>query len=305
MNLLLLGANGQVGHALRAALSGLGRVITSSRDSGDRPCDLAKEEALLRALDDTRPDLIFNAAAYTQVDRAEFELDSAAAINTRLPAILGRWACAHGAGVVHYSTDYVFDGTASRPYRETDPAHPLGVYGSTKRDGEIALGESGCNHLILRTSWVYDAQGRNFLNTMLRLGEQRSELSIVDDQTGAPTSAIFIARTTADVCRRWLSVSLADRQALSGIYHLTASGQTTWYGFASAIFQIALRHGRLTSSPQLHAISTKDYPTPARRPAWSVLDNTRIRETFNVTPQHWTEGLAEIANFWKSSARQC
>lgn len=304
MNLLLLGAHGQVGQALRATLPGIGRVITSSRDSGDLPCDLTNEQALLRVLDDVQPDLVFNAAAYTQVDRAESEPEIALVINVRLPALLGRWARIHGASVVHYSTDYVFDGKASRPYRETDPTHPLGVYGSTKRDGETALGDSGCNHLIFRTSWVYDARGRNFLNTMLRLGEQQSELSIVNDQTGAPTTAIFIARATTDVCRYWSSIAHEERKALSGVYHLTAGGETTWFGFASAIFQIALERGRLAALPKLRAISTQDYPTPARRPAWSVLDNARVRETFGVVQPHWTDGLTETANAWKAEAQQ-
>ena len=266
----------------------------SGRLDDGTPCetiDLVDLDGLPHALDRIAPHLIVNAAAYTAVDRAEDESAIAQRINGDAVGVLGAWAKRNDARVLHYSTDYVFDGGATRPYREDDATHPLGVYGSSKLAGEIALRESGARHLIFRTAWVYAARGRNFLLTMLRLGAERDELRVVDDQVGAPTPAGLIADAAARVVAQWCGdeVSLRD-----GTLHLVASGHTSWCGFARAIFDRAQRAGLIERAPRVAAIRTADYPTKAKRPAYSVLDTTRLHDAFGIELPGWQAALDEV-----------
>lgn len=296
MKILLLGAAGQVGFELHRSLVPLGDVVAATRD-GVLPAgglaevaDLADPAALLRVLDSQQPDVIVNAAAYTAVDQAESEPTKAMAINAQAPALLARWCAANDARLVHYSTDYVFDGRSARPWREDDTAAPLGVYGQSKRDGEIAIAQSAAEHLILRTGWVYAARGRNFLQTMLRLATERDQLRVVDDQIGAPTPAHWIAATTTAMLARWQ----AGASWQSETVHLTASGQTSWCGFAGAIFTQAHAAGLLQRRPQLEPIPSSAYPTPAQRPAYSVLDNARLQARFGLHLPDWRDGLTQV-----------
>jgi dTDP-4-dehydrorhamnose reductase len=290
---------------LLRALAGSARepeIIPATRNGvleDGAPCqtlDLADFDALTKTLDRIAPDIIINAAAYTAVDRAEDEAELAQRINGEAPGVLGAWARQHAARVVHYSTDYVFDGTAARAYREDDATHPVSAYGRSKLAGEIALRESGARHLIFRTAWVYAARGQNFLRTMLRLGAERDTLRVVDDQIGAPTPARLIADVTAHVVGPW---RLDETPKRDGIYHLVASGQTSWCGFARGIFERA-QAGLIEQAPIVQAIRTDEYPTKAKRPAWSVLDATKLRQTFDIELPAWQAALdgvvAELAN---------
>lgn len=310
--ILLLGATGQVGHELRTALAPLGEVVAATR-SGEladgTPCrraDLADATSLAQALDTAQADVVVNAAAYTAVDRAEDEPDLAERVNHRALAEIGAWAARHGARVVHYSTDYVFDGQATGPYREDDPTAPLGVYGRTKLAGEDALRASGAAHLIFRTAWVYAARGHNFLRTMLRLAAEREELRVVADQIGAPTPARWIADVTATAIARAAPANGAHggtrREAAAshpawgggvagGVYHLVAGGQCSWYDFAAAIVEGAAARGLLARTPRVVPIATADYPTRARRPAYSVLDSARLKTAFGLELPQWRLGL--------------
>lgn len=275
----------------------VGEVIPATRDgklAGGGACeriDLADPEGLREALDRIAPDLVINAAAHTAVDRAEDEAELAHCINADAVGVLGAWVQQHGARVVHYSTDYVFDGSGTRPYREDDATHPLGVYGRSKLAGEIALRDSGARHLILRTAWVYAARGRNFLLTMLRLGAERDELRVVDDQLGAPTSARLIADVTTQVAAKWYDTNDADSNPFDGTYHLVASGQASWCGFARAIFERAQRSGMIERAPRVAAITTADFPTRAKRPAYSVLDTSKLQSAFGVALPGWQTAL--------------
>jgi len=304
--ILVTGANGQVGHELLRALAGSARqpeIIPATRSGvleDGAPCQtlhLADFDALTKTLDRIAPDIIINAAAYTAVDRAEDEAELAQRINGEAPGVLGAWARQHAARVVHYSTDYVFDGTAARAYREDDATHPVSVYGRSKLAGEIALRESGARHLIFRTAWVYAARGQNFLRTMLRLGAERDTLRVVDDQIGAPTPARLIADVTAHVVKQWRS---DETPARDGVYHLVASGRTSWCGFAREIFERAQTAGLIGSAPTVQAIRTDEYPTKATRPAWSVLDTAKLRQTFDIELPDWQAALdgvvTELAN---------
>jgi dTDP-4-dehydrorhamnose reductase len=300
MRILVTGANGQVGHEVLRALARRRvrawrrEIIPATRDGkldDGTPCesmDLADRDGLTRALDRVAPDLIVNAAAYTAVDRAEDEPDLAQRINADAPGAIGAWAARRGARVVHYSTDYVFDGGAIRPYREDDATNPLGAYGRSKLAGEAALRESGARHLIFRTAWVYAARGRNFLATMLRAGAERDALRVVDDQVGAPTPARLIAELALQCVTQWRDDADAARD---GVYHLVASGQTSWCGFARAIFERAQRQRLIARMPTVHAIRTADYPTRATRPAFSVLDTAKLRDTFGSVPADWQTAL--------------
>jgi len=296
MRTLLLGANGQVGFELARSLAPLGELVCASRDGkmpGGAAClaaDLGSPASLAAALDSTQADVIVNAAAYTAVDRAEDEPQLAQRINARALAEIGAWAASNNALVVHYSTDYVFDGSGTKPYREIDAVAPLGVYGASKLAGEIALRDSGCDHLILRTAWVYAARGHNFLRTMLRLARDRDELRIVADQHGAPTPARLISAATAAV----LAQRMGGREMKPGTYHLCAAGQCTWFDFAGAIFARAQAAGLIERVPRLVPIATADYPTPARRPAYSVLDCSRIRDAFGLRLPTWQAGLDAV-----------
>lgn len=300
MKLLVLGAAGQVGRELTTALAGLGEIVAATRDgrladgSAGVDADLADAGSLRAALERTQANVVVNAAAYTAVDRAEDEPEAADRINHRAVAEIGAWAGATGALVVHYSTDYVFDGRGTRPYREDDATAPLGVYGRTKLAGENALRDSGAAHLIFRTAWVYAAHGRNFLRTMLRLGAEREELRVVADQVGAPTPAGWIARTTAAAIERHLAARSVGRQAPEGTFHLVAGGHCSWFEFADAILRGAAERGLIARAPRMVPIATADYPTPARRPAWSVLDCARLKSAFGLELADWRAGLDEV-----------
>jgi len=297
MKILLLGANGQVGFELARSLAPLGELHLTTREplaaADFRPhrlVDLARPEMLGNALAEIAPDIVVNAAAYTAVDRAEDEVELAERINHHALAVLGAWAARDDRLVVHYSTDYVFDGAATRPYAETDPPAPLGVYGRTKFAGEEALRASGCQHLIFRTAWVYAARGHNFLRTMLRVGRERGAVRVVDDQRGAPTTARLIADVTATVLAH-----LAERtQPAPGTYHLAAGGECTWFEFARAIFTFAHAAGLIDRQVEVTPIATADYPTRARRPAYSVLDTTKLRATFGIHLPPWADGVDAV-----------
>jgi dTDP-4-dehydrorhamnose reductase len=289
MKLLLLGANGQVGHELRRSLAPLGEVAAATRDGrlsdgdGCETVDLDDAEALEALIDRIVPDAVVNAAAWTAVDLAESDRDAAFRANAAAPRAIATACARHGVRLVHYSTDYVFDGSGSRPYREDDPTSPLGVYGASKLAGEEAIRASGAEHVILRTAWVFAPRGRNFLLTMLRVGAERDRVRVVADQFGTPTGAALIADATARV--------LADPAPRSGTWHLTASGQTSWHGFAEAIFAGAVKRGLLPRAPAVEAIATAEYPTAAARPAYSVLDTSRLQRDFGIRPPDWREGL--------------
>lgn len=279
MRILLTGINGQVGWELQRTLPSLGEVIAVDRNQ----CDLACPDQLRSLIRTIKPGIIVNPAAYTAVDQAESEPALAQTINGAAPGILAEEARQLDALLVHYSTDYVFDGIQSTPYREDDPTGPLGVYGRTKLAGEQAIAATGCRYLIFRTCWVYGRRGRNFLRTMLRLAAERDELRVVADQHGAPTWSRMIAETTA--------LALARYQDQHGIYHLSAAGETSWHGFAEQIIVLAHARGLLTRSPSVRRLTTADFPTPARRPVNSRLDGSRLRQDFGLALPDWAEQL--------------
>ena len=292
MRLLLLGANGQVGHALRPELARLGEVVCTTR-SGTLPeggecgrADFDQPGTLAALVDRVAPDVVVNAAAYTAVDRAEQERDAAFRANADAPAALAEACARRGALLVHYSTDYVFDGNGSRPWREDDATAPLGVYGASKLAGEEAIRASGARHMIFRTAWVYGAHGHNFMRTMLRLAAERDELRVVDDQHGTPTAARLIASVTAAV--------LAQTDQPSGLWHLTASGGTTWHGFASAIIEGAHARGLLSRRPRVAPVPGSEYPTPARRPAYSRLDTSALQAQWPIALPPWRDDLDRV-----------
>nr|WP_199065514.1 dTDP-4-dehydrorhamnose reductase [Chromobacterium sp. ASV5] len=284
--ILITGVNGQVGHELTRALAPLGEIIALDRAGLDLS-DTARIPAVLNAL---KPDLIVNPAAYTAVDKAESEPELARAVNAAAPGILAQWARANGALLIHYSTDYVFNGAGSRPWREDDAADPQSVYGLTKWQGEQAIRAAGRRHLILRVSWVFGAHGANFLKTMLRLAAERAELKVVADQIGAPTSAALIADTTAHLIERYL----ADKERFPfGTYHLAAAGETSWHGYARYLIGKAHQLGfPLTLAPEaVLGIPTEAYPLPAKRPANSRLDCEKLRSAFGLTQPDWRDGV--------------
>jgi len=289
VRLLLVGANGQVGDALRRSLAPLGEVIATTRSgrlddqAGCESLDLADLDAIAPLVARVRPDVVVNAAAYTAVDRAEDESELAFRINAQAVERLANACADRDIPLVHYSTDYVFDGRGTRPYRQDDPTAPLGVYGHSKRDGELAIARSGTRHIILRTAWVYGLHGHNFLRTMLRVGAERDELRVVADQYGCPTPAWLIADVTAAILRGGI--------VESGIRHLVTDGQTTWHGFAEAIFEEASQRGLIARRPRVAAITTADYPTRAERPAYSVLDTGRLRQDYSLDLPDWRDAL--------------
>ena len=292
MTILLFGGNGQVGQELLRALAPLGKVVATTR-SGLLPdrsaCEVAdfnQPDSLVAMLDRVRPAIVVNAAAYTAVDKAEQDVEAAFRANAEAPGVIARWCAAAGVPFVHYSTDYVFDGEGTAPYHEDQPTAPLGVYGTSKRDGEDAVRAACGRHLIFRTAWVYASHGANFLRTMLRVGAEREALRVVADQVGTPTPAALIADVTAK--------ALQHTGGLSGTWHLTASGQTSWHGFAEAIFAEALARGVLAKVPSVEAIVTSEYPTPAKRPSWSVLDNRKLQQDFGIALPAWQDGLKRV-----------
>ncbi|MDB5840497.1 MAG: rfbD [Herminiimonas sp.] len=284
MRILLTGKSGQVGYELERSLQPCGEVIALDRKGMDL-ADLARVRDVIRSV---KPDLIINPAAYTAVDKAETEPDLAMRINGEAPGVMAEEARKIGAAMIHYSTDYVFDGSKATPYTEDDPTCPINVYGSSKLAGEQAIRAADIPHLILRTSWVYGLRGKNFLLTIMRLAQERDELRIVSDQHGAPTWCRTIADATAAIVTQ--TVSAEDTEAWwrlhSGLYHLTAQGRTTWYGFAKAV----LEHPSVTSTSAVIPIESSEYPVPARRPANSVMSGKRLMKTFCELPT-WDSAL--------------
>ncbi len=283
MKILLTGVNGQVGWELRRTLAPLGEIVAADRAL----MDLSRPHCIRQAMRQIRPDLIVNPAAYTAVDRAEAEPEMAHAINATAPGILAEEARRIKIPLLHFSTDYIFDGVKPDAYIETDRPNPQNIYGASKLAGEQAVQAAGIPHLVLRTSWVYGLRGKNFLLTMRRLARERHEINVVDDQFGAPTWSRLIAETTALVLARWLADS--DLMARSGLYHLSAGGRTSWHGFTAEILS-HMRHEGGTLA-QLEAIPSAAYPTPARRPANSVLSNAKLANTFGVALPDWKVGL--------------
>lgn len=300
---LLFGRNGQVGGELARIFSqraGTRAATVAGAPPMQQPayeltaldrtgCDLSDPDAVHAAIVRAKPQVIVNAAAWTAVDRAEAEPDACRRINAEAPAAMAAAARDSGALLVHYSTDYVFDGNARQPYREDDPVAPLGAYGRSKLAGEQAITASGCAAVVLRTSWVYGLTGQNFLRTMLRLAGEREELGVVDDQQGSPTWSRSLARATLQLLDRH-ACDPASWAGVSGLYHATAAGSTTWFGFASAIFEQA---PGLARRLRLRPLATADYPLPAPRPAWSVLDCSRLQQRFGIALPHWQDSLAE------------
>jgi dTDP-4-dehydrorhamnose reductase len=297
MKILLLGANGQLGRSFMedGGLAARGELVPATRDgvlwNGERGEIGDLSASLGPLLDRVRPDVIVNTAAYTAVDRAEQDETLATRINGEAVGELGAWAAAHGALVVHYSTDYVFDGMATTPYPVEAPTGPLGAYGRSKLAGEEALRASGADHLILRTAWVYAPHGHNFLRTMLRLGTEREELRVVADQQGSPTSAAMIVRASLAALDRGLAEA---RTAPRGTYHLVAGGHVSWYGFATAIFEDAHSLGLIARVPKVVPVPSVEYPTLARRPAWSVMETTKFSADFNVMLPQWRTELKNV-----------
>lgn len=288
MKIVLLGKGGQVGRELLGQLAGCGEVAAFDRTAAD----LERPDEVVALLRGERPDVIVNAAAYTAVDRAESEADKARLANADAVAAIAGEAARQGAALVHYSTDYVFDGTKAGRYAETDEPHPLSVYGATKREGEQAIAAAAGRHWILRTSWVYAAHGHNFVRTILRLAREREELRIVDDQLGSPTSARLIAAVTATIVGRLA----AGTAPATGIYHLAPHGETTWCGFARAILAAARARGLPLRCPpeRVVAIATADYPLPARRPANSRLDTAKLETALNIRLPEWQDDVETV-----------
>ena len=290
MKILLLGKNGQVGWELQRSLAPLGELVALDRHS--QPCgDLSQPQRLAETVRTLRPDVIVNAAAHTAVDKAESEVDLARTLNATAPAALAQAAAETGAWLVHYSTDYVFDGSGTRAWLEGDATAPLGVYGQTKLEGEQAIAASGCRHLIFRTSWVYAARGGNFAKTMLRLAQERERLTVIDDQHGAPTGADLIADVTAHAIR-----TAMQQPQVSGLYHLVAAGETSWHGYARhAIAQArALRPDLPWQVGEIAPVPTSAFPTPARRPLNSRLNTQKLQQTFGLNLPHWQTGVDRL-----------
>jgi len=287
MLILLTGMTGQVGAALRAPLETVGPVVAADRNL----FDLSRPERLASTLDRIAPDLIVNPAAYTAVDRAEDERELAFRVNGEAPGVIARWAAGRGVPLVHFSTDYVFDGRGERPWREDDPTGPLSAYGASKLAGEDAIRSAGGPHLIVRTSWVYAAVGSNFLRTIARLAREREELRIVADQTGAPTSARLIADVVVAIVKNSGALLAEGFAASGGLVNVAASGETTWHGFATAIVEGLKARGVPLLVRNVRPILTRDYPTKARRPANSRFDLTRLRRVFGIETPKWSEAL--------------
>ena len=285
---LIVGNAGQLGRELEKIFTGYGPIVGVDRESVDL-ADAEKTRELVRR---TAPDIILNAAAYTAVDRAESERDLAYAINEQAPRVLAEEALLRNALFVHYSTDYIFDGGKTSPWIETDAPNPLNVYGASKLAGEQAVENTGGKFLIFRTSWVYGPHGNNFLLTMLRLARERDRLSIVDDQIGGPTTSIELARATHSIVTGILAGSFGAPEDWTGLYHMTCGGSVSWFGFAQAVFARAAALLAL-KPPTLTPIATKDYPTPAARPRYSVLSNAKLHARFNVALLPWESALEE------------
>ena len=291
MKILLFGKNGQVGWELQRSLAPLGELVALSRDSQDLCGDLADLPALAETVRDIAPDVIVNAAAYTAVDKAESDSEMARTINALAPGVLAQQANKIGAWLVHYSTDYVFDGSGEQPWKETDAVGPLNVYGSTKLEGEGLIEQSQCKYLIFRSSWVYGARGGNFAKTMLRLAKERDSLNVINDQLGAPTGADLLADVTAHAIRTAL-----HRTELSGLYHLAAGGEISWHGYASYVIDYARQAGipLKVAGDAIKPVPTTAYPTPARRPLNSRMDTSKLRNNFGLYLPDWKFGVSRM-----------
>ena len=291
MNILLLGKGGQVGWELQRSLAVLGNVTALDFDSPEHCGDFSNPQGVADTVRALRPQVIVNAAAHTAVDKAESEPELARLLNATTPGVLAEEAARLGAWLVHYSTDYVFDGSGERPWVEDDAPAPLSVYGATKLEGEQLIRQAGCQHLILRTSWVYAARGGNFAKTMLRLAQERERLTVIDDQWGAPTSAELLADVTAHALRQ-----LLKRPEDGGLYHCVAAGETTWHSYAKYV----LEHARQAQAAikikatEVAPVPTSAFPTPARRPHNSRLNTTRLQTTFGLTLPPWQQGVARM-----------
>ncbi len=293
MKILLLGKNGQVGFELDRSLQPLGQVYALDRHSNaDGLCgDVANFDAMTHAFDQIRPDIVVNGAAYTAVDKAETDTVQAELINHLAVKHLAELAKQHQALLIHYSTDYVFDGTGETAWTEEDSTGPINVYGQTKRQGELALEQSGANFINLRTSWVYGTHGNNFIKTMLKLGASRETLGIIADQIGSPTGASLIADITAQIIRQY---QLNPTSIEMGHYHLAARGECSWYDYAKFIFDVAREMGADLKVKQVNAIGTADYPTPAKRPHNSRLNTSKLQRNFSLHLPHWQQGVRQV-----------
>ena len=292
MKILLLGKNGQVGWELQRALAPLGELIALDRHGENGLCgDLTDLSGLRRTIRSLQPDVLVNAAAYTAVDKAESEPELADLINAQAPQAMAEEMRNLNGWLVHYSTDYVFDGSGNQPWVEGDLPAPLNQYGMSKLRGEQAIQASGCQHLILRTSWVYAARGGNFAKTMLRLAAEREQLNVIADQLGAPTGAELIADSTAHALR-----CAIEKPQVSGVYHLAAAGEVSWHGYAKYVIEQARAAGAQLAVQQINAIATSDYPTPACRPLNSRLDCRKLRDTFSLHLPDWQSGVSRMLN---------
>lgn len=302
MRILVLGGTGQLGRELAVALAPVGEVQVATRDGKWSPglealsVDLDLPVRLREVIRDNQPHVVVNAAAYTAVDKAEEDPQTAHRINAVAPGVLAEEVGDIGGLLVHYSTDYVFSGESSRPWRETDPTVPINIYGHSKLGGEEAIRLRGCPHLIFRTGWIYAAHGHNFLRTMLRVGSERDELKVVDDQTGAPTWARDLADVTSQVLSGLWREDESPANVLGdrgGTYHVAADGETTWCGYARELFARAVEYGLLEREPRVEATTTEAFGAPARRPAYSVLDCSRAKETFGISMPPWQHSVAQ------------
>ena len=299
MNILLTGAAGQLGTELIPLLSAYGRVIATDRCKPAIPCDdwveldISKAGELDDLLNRIRPGLIVNAAAYTAVDQAESDPETAFEVNAKLPEELAAWARSNAAGLIHYSTDYIFDGSSAEPYREDDTTGPKNVYGESKLAGECAITASDCKHVILRTSWVYSSHGKNFVLSMLALARKGLSLKVVDDQRGCPTSARNLALASCAVIENWQHDEPVDA---SGVFHYCDDQTLSWYDFSQAIFRLAVSAGLLEKEPEMTPVPGTEFPTPAERPEWSVLDTQKIKDVFNVQAASFDQALQDVMN---------
>lgn len=301
MKILLFGKNGQVGWELQRSLAPLGELIALDADSQNMCGDFTNLEGIARTVRAVAPSVIINAAAYTAVDKAESEPDLSRTLNALAPGVLAKEANCSGAWLVHYSTDYVFDGSGDKPWLEADPARPLSVYGKTKLEGDEAIRAAGCQHLIFRTSWVYAARGGNFAKTMLRLAQERDYLNVINDQIGAPTGAELLADVTAHAIHTALR-----RPEVSGLYHLVASGQTSWHGYANFVIDFARQAGiDIKVAPEaIHPVPTSAFPLPAVRPQNSRLNTDKLKSTFGLNLPHWQNGITRMLEEALENRRQ-
>ena len=291
LKILLFGKNGQVGWELQRSLAPLGELIALDFDSHELCGDFTNLEGLAKTIRDVEPDIIVNAAAHTAVDKAESEQELAQTINALAPGVLAQEAKRCNAWLIHYSTDYVFDGSGDMPWKETDVTAPLSIYGKTKLEGEKAIIASGCKHLIFRTSWVYATRGSNFAKTMLKLAQERDSLKVIDNQIGAPTGADLLADVTSHAIR-----IAQQRPEVSGLYHLVASGQASWYEYANTVIDFARQVDiEIKASPEaIQPVPTSAFPTAAKRPMNSRLNTKKLQDTFDLTLPHWQTGVTRM-----------